>query len=275
MTLHTFPKVEQGTEAWHDLRRGLVTASVVRHLITVSAPGALDYDCTTCGAKVGDPCVSLTKKTPTPIKGFHDWRAQTATASAKSAAPILEVADNDTSRGLVATLAAERITGWTEETPMSRDMYRGVWCEPYARDLYAEHYAPVTEVGFLRRDEDGWTLGYSPDGLVGDDGLIEVKAPRSKTQLLTVISDEVPTHYMAQCQAGLLVSGREWLDFVSYVGGMHVYVKRVTPDPAWFAAIEAACRNFETSVAALVADYSKRVEGRPVAPRIDFDLEVI
>lgn len=223
MTLHQYPKVEQGTPQWHDLRRGIVTASVVGKLLT----------------------------------------------------PTLKVADNDVSRGLTATLAAERITGWTEGTPMTSDMYRGVWSEPFARDLYSGHYQQATEVGFMRRDEDGWTLGYSPDGIVGDDGLIEIKAPRSKTQLLTAITDEVPAHYMAQCQAGLLVSGRKWLDFVSYVGGMHIYVKRVTPDPQWFAAIEAACRTFETSASALVADYHKRVEGLPVAPRIDFDLEVI
>jgi hypothetical protein len=271
MTLHILPDLDQGTEAWHDARRGIVTASVVGKLITVGPPAAISVACPTCNARPENPCVSAARKEPTPIKSLHEARS----AAAATRPPVYSVADNDTSRGLTLTLAAERITGWTEDTPMSRDMYRGVWSEPFARDLYAEHYAPVREVGFMRRDEDGWTLGYSPDGLVGDDGLIEIKAPRSKTQLLTAITDEVPAHYMPQCQAGLFVSGRKWLDFVSYVGGMHIYVKRVTPDPMWFAAIEAACRNFETNVAALVADYSERVEGRPVAERIDFDLEVI
>jgi hypothetical protein len=223
MSLTILDDLEQGSAAWHDARRGILTASVVGKLLT----------------------------------------------------PTLKVASNDTSRGLIATLAAERITGWTEETPMNGDMYRGVWSEPFARDLYSGHYHQAVECGFMIREEDGWTLGYSPDGLVMDDGLIEVKAPRSKTHLLTVIGDEVPQQYMAQCQAGLLVSGRKWLDFVSYVGGMHIYVKRVLPDPAWFAVIEAACRTFETSVAALVADYTKRVEGQPVAERIDFNLEVV
>ena len=271
MTLHTYPKVDQGSEAWHDLRRGIVTASVVGKLITVGPPAAQSVACPTCNARPTQPCMSAARKEPTAIKSIHEAR----TAAAATRPPVYEVADNDASRALTATLAAERITGFTEDTPMSRDMYRGVWSEPLARDLYAEHYAKVTEVGFMRREEEGWQLGYSPDGLVGDDGLIEIKAPRSKTQLLTAITDEVPAHYMAQCQAGLLVSGRQWLDFVSYVGGMHIYVTRVTPDPEWFAAIEAACRNFETSVSALVADYSARVKGRPVAPRIDFDLEVI
>lgn len=223
MTLHMFPEMDQGSEAWHDARRGIVTASVVGKLLT----------------------------------------------------PTLKVADNDTSRGITATLAAERVAGFTEDTAMTRDMTRGAWSEPYARDLYSGYYQQAVEVGFMVREEDGWTLGYSPDGLVGDDGLIEIKAPRSKTHMLTAISDEVPPHYMAQCQAGLLVSGRKWLDFVSYVGGMHIYIKRVTPDPDWFAAIEQACQAFETNAAALVDTYRKRVDGFPVAPRIDFDLEVI
>lgn len=271
MTLHEYPDVEQGSDQWHDLRRGVITASAVGKLLTFEAPNAVTVDCPKCKATAGGPCISLARKQPTPVKTYHPER----TAVTADLPPEIALADNDTSRGLTATLAAERVTGFTEETPMSRDMYRGVWSEPFARDLYSGHYQQAVECGFLVREEDGWTLGYSPDGLVADDGLIEVKAPRSKTQLLTAITDEVPAHYMAQCQAGLLVTGRKWLDFVSYVGGMHVYVKRVTPDPMWFAAIEAACRNFETNAAALVADYTKRVEGRPVAERIDFDLEVI
>lgn len=271
MSLRILSDLEQGTEAWHDARRGMVTASVVGKLLTFESPNAMTVDCPKCKAGAGTNCISLARKVPTPISTFHPER----TAVAATLPPELAVANNDTSRAITATLTAERVTGFTEDTPMSRDMYRGVWAEPLARDLYSGYYEQAVEVGFMVREEDGWTLGYSPDGLVGDDGLIEIKAPRSKTQLLTAIADEVPAHYMAQCQAGLLVSDRKWLDFVSYVGGMHIYVKRVTPDPQWFAAIEQACRTFEANAAALVDDYSKRVAGLPVAPRIDFDLEVI
>lgn len=271
MTLHIYDELEQGSEEWAAARRGIVTASMVGRLLSLEPPSAGTVDCPKCKATAGSPCVSLARKEPTPVKVYHPERAAITAAMPHE----VTLADNDTSLALVATLAAERVSGFTEDMPMNRDMYRGVWSEPLARDLYSGHYQQAVECGFMRRDEDGWTLGFSPDGLVGDDGLIEIKAPRSKTQLLTAITDEVPSRYMAQCQAGLLVSGRKWLDFVSYVGGMHVYVKRVTPDAAWFAAIETACRNFETRVTALVDDYSKSVEGRPVAPRIDFDLEVV
>lgn len=268
----TILDVEQRSPEWHAARRGIVTASVVGKLVTIGPPDAWTVDCPACKAQAGGPCLSMAaKKEPTPIKTLHDARV----AATVDLPPVYSVADNDTSRAITATLAAERVAGFTEDTPLSRDMYRGVWSEPFARDLYSGHYEQAVEVGFMVREGDGWRLGYSPDGLVSDDGLIEIKAPRSKTQLLTAITDEVPSHYMAQCQAGLLVSGRKWLDFVSYVGGMHIYVKRVLPDPQWFAVIEAACRKFETDAAALVDTYSKRVDGLPVAPRIDFDLEVI
>ena len=222
MTLHVLADLEQGTEEWHEARRGIVTASVVGKLLT----------------------------------------------------PTLKVADNDTSRGLTATLAAERITGWTEDTAMSADMWRGREHEPFARDAYARHYAPVTEVGFMRRDEDGWTLGYSPDGLVGDDGLIEIKCPRAKTHVATILADQVPAQYVAQVQAGLLVSGRAWCDFVSFVAGMPLYRKRIEPDPAWFAAITAACIAFEENAARIVANYEQRVADMPKTERIDFEIKV-
>ena len=61
------------------------------------------------------------------------------------------------------------------------------------------------------RTEPGWKLGYSPDGLVGDDGLIEVKSRRAKKQLQTILSGQVPAENMPQLQAGLLVSGRSWI----------------------------------------------------------------
>lgn len=213
-------------------------------------------------------------------QGTPEWFDQrrgivTASVVGKLITPTLKVADNDTSRALTTTLIAERITGWTEDTPTTWDMYRGIGSEPYARDLYSEHYAPVTEVGFMKLEEDGWTLGFSPDGLVGDDGLVEFKAPRAKTHLKTILAGDIPAHYIPQCQAGLLVSARKWLDFGSFVGGMPFFVKRIYPDPAWFAAIEAACRAFEQRATEVAADYREKVRGLPVAEHIPTDLELV
>lgn len=207
---------------------------------------------------------------------WHDARRGIVTASVvgKLITPTLKVASNDVSRGLTATLAAERITGWTEETAMTSDMWRGVEAEPYARDLYSGYYEQAVEVGFMRLDAGKWTLGYSPDGLVGDDGLIEIKVPRAKTHLNTILADEVPAYYMAQCQAGLLVSGRKWIDFVSYVAGMPLFVKRVQPVERWFDAITDACLTFEANAAQIVADYEKRIANMPKTERLDFEIKV-
>lgn len=226
MTLHVLSDLTQGSEEWHDQRRGIVTASVVGKLIT----------------------------------------------------PTLKVANNDTARAVTATLAAERITGWTEETAMTSDMWRGVESEPFAREIYSDNLAPVEEVGFMVRDDWGYRIGFSPDGLVGDDGAIEIKAPRAKTHMNTILADEVPSYYMAQCQTGLLVSGRKWIDFVSYVGGMPLYVKRVLPDPAWAEAVVAVVALLELGqpatevVAHLVAvdlDVEQVAPVSSVAPLLD------
>lgn len=187
----------------------------------------------------------------------------------------IKPASNDDSRALTALLAAERITGWSEPSFMTSDMMRGVEDEPRARELYSEHYAPARECGFLVRDDWGFRIGYSPDGLVGEDGLIEIKSRRPKGQLQTILANEVPAYNYAQCQAGLLVSGREWLDFVSFAGGMPMFVKRVLPDQRWFDAIITATAQAEDAIADMVRDYYAATEGLPVAERIDYDLEMV
>jgi predicted phage-related endonuclease len=180
-------------------------------------------------------------------------------------------ASNDYSRGLTASLVAERITGYVEPTFQSQDMLRGTLSEPIARDIYAEHHGvTVDQVGFMVREEADWKLGYSPDGLVADDGLIEIKAPRQKSHLATILADEVPLEYMAQCQAGLLVSGRKWLDFISYCGGMPLFIKRVLPDERWQKALVEAVTAFETNAALMIATYTAATEGMPATERIDF-----
>lgn len=217
---------------------------------------------------------------PGIVQGSDEWRTVkrglvSASVVGKLLTPTLKVADNETSRGLLATLLAERITGRTEDGPTTGDMFRGEVCEPIARGYYTEHFAAVAEMGFMCRVEDGWTLGYSPDGLVGETGLIEIKSPRQKNHLATILGDGIPAGHMAQCQAALLVSGREWCDFISFCGGMPLWPVRVLPDLKWFEAIEAACRRFEETAALMRAEYDARVAGLPMTEPIDLDLELV
>ena len=208
-------------------------------------------------------------------QGTDEWLAArcgivTASVVGQLITPsTIKPAKNDTARGLTAAIAAERLTGHAEPMHVSADMERGTLDEPYAREIYSEHHAPVTEVGFMVRDDWGFRLGYSPDGLVGDDGLIEIKSRNQKIQLNTILDDKVPPANMAQCQAGLLVSGREWLDYVSYSGGMPLYVKRVLPDLRWLSAIHEAVEAFEESAAQMVKNYGINTAGRPATKRIN------
>lgn len=182
---------------------------------------------------------------------------------------------NDTARGLLMELAAERITGASEDTFMNADMERGIMSEPIARALYEEHFAPVKEVGFMVKTfPNGNRLGYSPDGLVGDDGLIEIKAPRQHNHLRTVLSDDVPLWNRAQVQAGLLATGRQWADFISFCGGLPFYVKRVYPDPKWFTAIEDALTLFEDQAAQLMTAYEAATAHLPMTERTMFNQEI-
>lgn len=213
MTLTVLEDLEQGSDAWLDARRGIITASQMSKLLT----------------------------------------------------PTGRVANNDYSRALTLELAAERITGTSEYVFVNADMERGNEVEPLARDLYATHYGmPVKQVGFIVEDKWGVPIGYSPDGLVGDDGLIEVKGPRAKKHLKTIVEGQVPAEHMAQIQCGLLVTGRKWCDFISYFGGMAMYPIRVEADPAWADAIVTAATLFEHNVQQIVTTYQERTTGLPM-----------
>lgn len=272
MTLHAYMDLEQRSVEWLELRRGLVTASVVGQLVTTKQRTAVNFDCPSCDALSNGPCRS--RRTGEPILSIHAER--TAVAKSDQSPPVLTAADNETTKGLAAFLAAERIAGIDPDgTYVTHDMFRGVIGEAPAREKYAEHYAvKVTECGFMVHEGPSYSIGYSPDGLVGDDGLIEIKSPRQKGHLLNAVGGTVPTEHMAQIQAGLLVSGRSWCDFVSYSGGMRLWVKRVLPDLDWFHAIHAAVAALEVEINRLVVAYHEAVDGFPMTERLDLDLEV-
>jgi hypothetical protein len=263
--LTVYPDILQGSDEWLAQRRGIVTASVVGNLITVRKLSAIDYPCTACGSTANEPCRSKVRA-DTAIKTLHTERAELARRN--PANTVFETANNDTSRSLTALLVAERITGWTDPTYISDDMLRGFADEPIARHIYSEHYGPVHEAGFMVREYQGIRIGYSPDGLVADDGLIEIKSRRPKIHLTHVLSGQVPAENMAQCQTGLLVSGRKWLDYVSYSGGMHLWIKRVYPDQRWFDAITAAVEAFEANAREMQLHYFESVADFPMTDRI-------
>lgn len=203
------------------------------------------------------------------IQGSDEWLQQrcgvlTASEMGKLVtAKTLKVADNDKTRAHVWELLFQRLTGFVEPQYVSDAMLRGQEDEIYARAAYCEHYAEVKEVGFITNDRWGFTIGYSPDGLVGDDGLIECKSTAGRFQIQTIAENEVPDEYMIQLQTGLLVSDRKWIDFISYSGGLPMFVKRVEPDPLIQGAILAAATAFEARLAEKEREYRATLLAMP------------
>lgn len=202
--------VEQGSDEWHAMRCGLLTASEMKLIIT----------------------------------------------------PTLKIASNDKERAHLYELAAQRITRHVEPQWVSDDMLRGMSDEVDARILYSEKREPVQDGGFITNSKWGFTIGYSPDGLVGKPGLIEVKSRRQKYQAQTIIENvaadrctTIPPDFAIQCQTGLAVSEREWLDFISYCGGMPMVIIRVWPDEKVQNAIIEAAGEFEARLQARLATY--------------------
>lgn len=201
---------------------------------------------------------------PDLIQGSDDWlqaRLGLLTASEMKLimTATLKVADNDKSRAHLYELAAQRITDYVEPHYVSDDMLRGHSDEQLAVYTYSEKIAQVTQIGFMVRDFGAFKIGYSPDGLVGDDGLIEVKSRRQKYQVQTIVDylpgGEIMPEYVLQAQTGLLVSGRKWLDHITYCGGLPMAIVRVYPDPELHAAIMNAAAMFEAKLAEKLAVY--------------------
>ncbi len=188
-------EVEQGTDAWKQLRLGKVTASRVADVI-----------------------------------------AKTKTGAAASRANYM------------AELIAERLTGVPTESYMNAAMQWGTEKEPDARAAYEFRTdAMVETIGFVAHPTIGMT-GASPDGLVDDIGLVEIKCPQTATHLDTLLGQGLPDKYVVQMQWQMACSGRQWCDFVSYdprlPESMRLFVRRFQRDPARIAELQHAVIEF-------------------------------
>lgn len=210
------------------------------------------------------------------IQGSDEWLAArcgllTASEVKLMITPSLKVADNAKTRAHLWELAAQRITGYVEPQYISDAMLRGHTDEILARGLYSEEYAPVDEVGFITNDQWGFTLGCSPDGLVGDDGMIECKSRCQKYQVQTIVEEWrgdalIPEEYLLQVQSALLITRRKWCDFISYSGGLPMAVIRVPADPAMQDAIIDAAAKFEARICAAVSEFHEAIAARGYHP---------
>ncbi|MCZ4089363.1 lambda exonuclease family protein [Sinorhizobium psoraleae] len=207
--------IVQGTDEWHKLRLGKVTASRVADVIA---------------------------KTKT---GYSASRANYA-----------------------AQLVTERLTGLPTEGFTNAAMQWGTDMEPEARAAYEFYRAEeVEQVAFVPHPTIG-DAGASPDGLVGPDGLVEIKCPNTATHIETLIGRAVPGKYVTQMQWQMACTGRKWCDFVSFdprlPESMRFFCQRVQRDDAMIAELEKEVVAFLNEVRAKVAEL-RRLYDQPEA----------
>jgi len=193
----------------------------------------------------------------------------------------LKPADNEKTRTHAFELAAQRINGprLDDDPFQSADMIRGHEEEEYARDLYIEHHADVEQVGFITREIEGMTLGYSPDGLVGDRGLIECKSRAAKHQVATAHewhhNRVIPEDYYLQVHAAMLISDRDWIDLLSYSNGMAMLTMRVERDETVIEKMLDAAIQFEAKVQAAMESYAAVLKTGAAIPTIYRERDII
>lgn len=156
-----------------------------------------------------------------------------------------------------AQLIAERLTGTVEQGYVNAAMQHGIDQEANARTCYEfEAGVSVTEIGFVEHPSIAMS-GASPDGLVGDDGMVEIKCPGTAKHIGTLTGDEIDGKYIKQMQWQMACAGRQWCDFVSYDPRlpveMQLHVRRVSRDDVAIAEMEAAVGEFLAEVDATVA----------------------
>jgi hypothetical protein len=167
--------------------------------------------------------------------------------------------ESKTRRTYMLKLIGERLTGAPMYSYNNDHMERGKEMEAEARDLYSmvSDVEPV-QVGFLRRGE----AGASPDSLIGESGMLEIKTKLAHLQLECLLGDRLPPEHKAQCQGQLWIAEREWVDFCSYWPGLPLFRHRVYRDEVYITQIAAAVDAFNAEMLELIArvnGYSQKV----------------
>ncbi len=191
------------------------------------------------------------------IQGSADWfAARCGKVTASRVADV--IAKTKTGWGAsranyAAELIAERLTKTTAPSFTNAAMQWGTDTEPQARQAYIERTDfNVSLIGFVDHPEIAM-CGASPDGLIGDTGLVEIKCPNTATHLDTLLSETVPTKYLTQMQWQMACTGADWCDFASYdprlPADMALFVRRIERHTPTIVELE-------TEVAAFLDDIS-------------------
>ncbi|WP_034460134.1 lambda exonuclease family protein [Bartonella koehlerae] len=201
----------QGTEQWHQVRNGLITASLFE-------------------------MVMAQKKQGQKTSKYH---------------------------AVMRKLAGERITGKVVEEATTLSMRRGTELEPIARELYATltHTEPQS-VGFVLADDR--MKGFSPDAFIGTNGLLEIKTKKPEILIPHFTQKSFPAEHKAQCQGGLWIAQREWIDLMLYWPDMPPLIKRAYRDEAYIRKLESEINHFNEALEIMV----QQIQGAKTAESV-------
>ena len=201
-------------------------------------------------------------------QGTPEWQALrigklTASRVADMLATV-KTGESMSRKNLRADLIAERLTGNKTDSYTNSAMNWGVETEPQARVAYEVFsYNFVDQVAFVDHPTIA-NFGCSPDGLVGDDGLIEIKCPNTSTHLEYIETRKPPSKYMTQMMSQMAVTGRKWCDFVSFdprlPDGLKLLVVRIERDEEVIAKIESEAIKFLAEVDDKIVELYKKVQ---------------
>lgn len=197
------------------------------------------------------------------LQGTPEWKACRAGIPTASEFHTVKAkgkggGESKTRRTYMLKLIGESLTGEPCEGFSNAHTDRGHEMEPDARNLYAmiAEVEPI-QVGFLRRGD----AGASPDSLIGNDGLLEIKTKLPHLQLEVLLDDVLPSEHVDQVQGQLWIAGREWLDFCSYWPSLPLFCKRIYRDERRIAEIKIAVADFNAEMAELksrIQNYTQR-----------------
>lgn len=184
------------------------------------------------------------------VQGEPEWfKCRLGLPTASKFSDVMAKGEGKTRSKYLRTLAAEIITGEPLESYNNQYMDRGNAMEDEAREFYAfTHDVEPKQVGFIRNKH----VGCSPDALLGEDGILEIKTQKPDLLIETLLKDKFPAEHVAQCQGALWVTGRKWIDLMVYYPGMPKLIKRAYPDEAYIANLTLEVGLFCADLAEMV-----------------------
>lgn len=201
----------------------------------------------------------MSESTTEVLQGSPEWlKLRCGLITGSKIADVMQEKKGTGYANYMAQLVCERLTGCVVETYKNAYMERGNEDEGAARDCYSFVTGnDVEQVAFVKHPTIA-CFGVSPDGLVGTDGMVEIKRKIPSLHIDYIFKNRIPPEYVKQMTAELACTGRQWNEFVSYCPElpeeMQLFVCRMERDEEAIKTMETAVIAFDSSVAKMIAD---------------------